>query len=171
MAGITYKTVTSSKFEPGHSTLWTAYFTDITGKSLNIAPALAPIIEYNYDVPIIEQEVTISPLGLGQKTIKAVGYPTEISLTFVESDNFKIYDTLHSLLMGLAPYSAHRALSLDSVSDKALTLVIEEHDKGKNLIDTKTFWILPTGTLPKRGDQEYSLNTIPVTFMVVDSTL
>jgi hypothetical protein len=159
--------------QPLHTTLWDISFTSKNGGSqLNIdgdPNNIAPVISYNFSrLKINTLSKTLSPLGIEFETLKMKDIINSVSLTFFEIGTMNIRKALKQVIDNIKMDTNYNSLSFSELDSKALEFELRRYKATGDIIDTKTFTVYPINEISEQGDQDFSLDTFSVDFLIVN---
>lgn len=167
-----------ASMELGSTSLWVISFLNVSGSSAPDASLLNFIKTDEGDFS------TVSDVEYDQSRIKkydfSVGPGLEFSIpvfqqggnslkvTFFD-DHFKsIRSTLLDWVRSRLQITQGRAPSLASLKQSSLLMSIHHYDKQtESLNKDDVFYVIPEDSIVFRGDQEFSADTIPVSFTIL----
>jgi hypothetical protein len=167
----------SSKFEVGHTSNWVLQFERPSG---SVAPDpnlfnlisgnFTPALDVNYDQQnIITKTIVVGP-GIKIDVPVFLEECQSIAVTVYEEHNKILRTAIRDWATQGLKIREGKAPVLSKLIKSSLILKIQHFDKGlKSLTKrpTDAYYVMPSKELTFRGDQQFQLETLPLTFTVI----
>jgi len=162
-----------SSFELGSTSNWVVSFEkggasapDISNFNI-IAGQWCPVLDVSYDdYNVYNETISVGPSVTMQIPAKASNSPDVIALTLYDDHALRIRLALNSWV-DLMQIKLGRAPMLKELKKYSLIVKIHSFTKDGLPVLTDAFYILPSESLARRGDQSFSADTLPISFNVI----
>lgn len=166
---ISLNKIKSSNFEPAHTSQGLVYFTSKNnGNKFNLLnKEYAPVVTYSFIISTINKTLTLTPLQLEIEFPIGLQLIKEVQLEFIDTDDGVIRNLVLDKWESLFGKDKLSVKNIDQLLKESWEMVIEIYKKDKTLLEKYFFNVIPSKDLTIRGDQDYSLGTLPVNFSVL----
>lgn len=166
---ISLNQIKSSGFEPAHTSQGLVYFTSKNnGNKLNLLnKQYVPVVNYSFTISTIEKSLTLTPLQLEIQFPVGLQLIKEVQLEVIDDEEGTIRNIILDKWEQLFGKDTLLVKNIEQLLKDSWEMVIEIYKKDKTIKEKYFFNVIPSKDLTIRGDQDYSLGTLPISFSVL----